>query len=148
MKLHPRTRPALTILAACALAGCFQLHVEYQNPPPAAAFGQIKRGETTRSEVLAKLGPPEEVRLPGPGEGGRRADPRVHRLLRGGDVFGNRDWTWSTEHLHVRAWGIFPVGPAVFRVRTGRTTERRWRIEFDEVDVVRELAVTDGIGDE
>jgi hypothetical protein len=139
-----RRRRLLGLLAASLLvAGCIELRFDFQRVPPEAAFAAIQPGLTSRAEVLAALGPPEEVRQPALGEEMRRSDPRRLRLLAAGEVFDDGAWTWAAERRSERIVGLLPVGLVLFRVWDSRSLERRWRIEFDAEGLVRSVARVD-----
>ncbi len=98
--------------------------------------------------MLRRLGPPEEVRQPAPGEALRRLDSRERRIIEAGEVFDDAVWTWATEERRERIVGLLPVLVVLFRVRNSQSLEERWRIEFDETGVVRTIAHVDEIGNE
>jgi hypothetical protein len=128
--------------------GCIELQFDFQRVPPEATFSSIQPGLTTRAEVLEVLGPPEEVRQPALGEELRRSDPRRLRLLEAGEVFDESAWTWAAERRSERIFGLLPVGPVLFRLRDSRSTERRWRVEFDARGIVRSVSRVDEIDGE
>lgn len=136
---------ASSCLAALLLAGCIDVRIGFQSLPPGADFASIEPGVTSRSEVLRILGPPEEVRLPAAGEGLRRLDGREARVLEGRQIFGDRRWTWARELRHERIVGLLPIGPYLWKMRTSRSLEERWQIEFDEHGIVRSIAHLDEI---
>ena len=137
------SRPLRAALAsALLLVGCIDLRVTYQGTPSAASFDSIRPQRTTRAEVLRLLGPPDEVRQPGLGEALRRIDARQLRI-EAGEVFTDEAWTWASERWTERIVGLLPVGVVLFRVRSSRSVERRWRIEFDDDGVVRSVSHVD-----
>ena len=89
--------------------------------------------------------PPEEVRGPGLGEGLRRLDVRTARVLEAREVFGSERWTWARELRSDRIVGLLPAGPYLWRMRTSRSLEERWHIEFDERGVVRSITHLDEV---
>ena len=136
------------VALALALAGCIQVRIDFQTLPAAADFERIDPGTTTRSEVLRVLGPPDEVRGPALGEGMRRLDGRDARVLEGRQVFGDERWSWARELRTERIVGLLPVGPYLWRMRTSRSLEERWQIEFDGRGVVRSISHVDEVGDQ
>jgi len=132
-------------LAALLLSGCIQVRVEFQTLALESAFESIEPGVTSRSEVLRLLGPPDQVRVPAAGEGLRRLDGREARLFEGRQVFGDRRWSWARELRTERIVGLLPVGPYLWKMRTSRSREERWQIEFDEDGIVHSIAHRDEI---
>ena len=134
-------------LLSLALSGCIELRIEFQTLPAAADFARIEPGATTRAQVLRALGPPEEVRGPGLGEGLRRLDVRTARVLEAREVFGSQRWTWARELRSDRIVGLLPAGPGpyLWRLHTSRSLEERWHIEFDERGVVRSITHLDEV---
>lgn len=136
---------ALLFLLLLALSGCIQIRSEFQTLPPAADFERIHPGTTTRAEVLQVLGPPDEVRGLAPGESLRRIDARHARVLEGRQVFGDERWSWARELRTERIVGLLPAGPYLWRMRTSRSLEERWQIEFDERGIVRSVSHVDEV---
>ena len=62
-------------------------------------------------------------------------------------MFGRDAYTYAAGRHTTRAFGILPLGPALFRITQVRSTEQRWRIEFDEADVVRSVSHVDEAAD-
>jgi len=135
-------------MACFWLAGCIDTRIHFRHLPPSEQFVSIQPGVTTRAEVLRRLGPPDEVRQPAPGEAARRLDSRERRIIEAGEIFDNTVWTWATEERSERIVGLLPVLVVLFRVRNSQSLEERWRIEFDESGVVRTIAHVDEIGNE
>ena len=138
----------LALLACLAATGCAVLDVRFQRLPAAESFRQVTAGETDRAQVLALLGPPEEFRRPGVGEGLRLSTPWQPKLIEAGEVFRRDVFTYASERRRVTRAGILPFGVAIFRVTHVRSVEERWRIEFDARGVVRSVAhVDEGVED-
>jgi hypothetical protein len=135
-------------VALAAICGCTTVEVEYQRLPTPEALGSIQAGITTRSEVLRRLGPPEEFRRPAPFERARITSPQRRRILESGDVFGRDVYTYASERDTRRNFGLLPTGPALFRLSWRSSREDRWRLEFDENDVVRTVSHVDEIADD
>jgi len=133
------------VLAASAL-GCIDARVDFQRAPTAEQVAQIRPGETTRSEVLTWLGPPDEVRLSASGERLRRLDARKARV-EAGNVFGGSAWTWALERRSERIVGLLPVGVVLFRIRTSTSQQEQWRIEFTPSGTVRSVSHVDEISE-
>ncbi|NNL64728.1 MAG: hypothetical protein HKP30_00660 [Myxococcales bacterium] len=131
---------ASSLLAAAACLGCATVEIDYQSIPSAEALAAMEPGHTTRSEVLARLGPPDEMRRPAAFEGLQLSNPNRRRILEAGDLFGRDAWTWSATHRSSRTIGLLPVGPALFRMRWSRSLEERIRIEFDPDDRVTSVS--------
>lgn len=125
------------------LGGCASVDMEFPYLPPSDALASVRPGLTTRAEVLRLLGPPEEMRRPAAFERARRETPQSRRVLEARDVFGRESYTYASAHRDIDVFGLLPVGPSIFRVAWLRTTEDRWRIEFDENDVVRSVSHVD-----
>ena len=130
----------LSVAAVAAACGCALVEIEYQSLPSDDALSTVEPGTTTRSEVLQRLGPPDELRRPAPFEGLQLSNPNRRRILEAGDLFGRDAWTYAAIHRSSRTVGILPVGPALFRVRWSRSLEDRVRIEFDEEDRVSSIS--------
>jgi hypothetical protein len=138
-----RQRVPAAALALCLASGCAHFEVEYQSLPAHESFEAIRPGETTRSDVLRLVGPPEEYRRPSPGEEARRLSPQQLKIVESGDVFGRGVYTYATERWTDRRWGILPVFLTLFRVRRVRSVEERWMIAFDDGGVVSQVSHVD-----
>ena len=125
---------------ALALGGCTSVDLEFPALPEAEALDWVRPGVTTRSQVLLRLGPPEEMRRPAPFERARLSAPQYRRILEAGDVFGRDAYTYVSGRRSLRTFGILPIGPPIFRIAWRRSTEERWRIEFDADDRVRSVS--------
>ena len=136
---------SVTVAAAC---GCTTLQIDYRHLPAPEALGSIEEGITTRSEVLRQLGPPEELRKPSPLDRARPTSPQRRRILEGGEVFVRDFYTYASERYRIETFGLLPVGPALFRVSWRSSREDRWRIEFDENDLVRTVSHVDESADD
>ncbi len=141
--MNPTARTCLALLACLSTSACAVLDVRFQRLPPAEAFQAVKPGSTNRSQVLALLGPPEDFRRPGVGEGLRLSTPWEPKLVEAGDVFGRDVFTYATERRRVTRAGILPFLITLFRVTHVRSVEERWRIEFDAQGIVRQIAYVD-----
>jgi hypothetical protein len=131
------------LLLSLGLCGCIDMRVGFQRTPPAEAFATLEPGRTTRVEVLRALGPPDEVVHPAPGEALRRLDARRLAVLSDERIFEHPAWTWAREERSERTIGLLPAGPYLFRHHKSRSTQRRWRVEFDERGRVSSVAVVD-----
>lgn len=129
------------------IVGCTTVRIDFHEQGDSGALVAIEPGVTTRSEVLRRLGPPDEMRRPAPFERARETSPIRRRIIEAGDVFGRDAYTYASGRHTTRAFGILPLGPALFRVTRVRSTEERWRIEFDEADVVRSVSRVDEAAD-
>jgi hypothetical protein len=130
------------------ILGCTTVALDYGGLPAPEALGSIEPGVTTRGEVLQQLGPPEELRRPAPFERGRLASPQRRRILESGDIFGSDVYTYASSRETRTNLGLLPTGPALFRISWRRSYEDRWRLEFDENDVVRSVSHVDESADE
>jgi outer membrane protein assembly factor BamE (lipoprotein component of BamABCDE complex) len=144
-----RTRAAAALLVALSgLCGCTIAQFDFQSLPPREQFQSIQPGVTTRSEVLTRLGPPEEIRRPAPFERVRPDPPQHRRILEEEDIFGRRAYTYVSGQRRTESLGLPPFGPPLLRVRRSRSTEQRWRIEFDDEDVVQSVSYVDERGED
>ena len=135
-------------VAVAAACGCTTLEIHYQRLPEREALASIQEGITTRGEVLQRLGPPEEFRQPSPLDRTRSTSPQRRRILVGGEVFFQDTYTYASERYRINTFGLLPVGPSLFRVTWRKSREDRWRLEFDENDVVRTVSHVDESVDE
>jgi hypothetical protein len=135
-------------VAVAAACGCTTLEIHYQRLPEREALASIQEGITTRGEVLQRLGPPEEFRQPSPLDRTRSTSPQRRRILEGGEVFFQDTYTYASERYRINTFGLLPVGPSLFRVTWRKSREDRWRLEFDENDVVRTVSHVDESVDE
>jgi len=135
-------------VAVAALCGCTTLEINYQRLPEREALASIQEGITTRSEVLQRLGPPEEFRQPSPFDRTRATSPQRRRILEGGEVFIQGIYTYASERYRIETFGLLPVGVSLFRVTWRNSREDRWRLEFDENDVVHTVSHVDESADE
>jgi len=135
-------------LAAGAMSGCLTIQLDFQRLPPSEALDIIEPGRTTRSEVLARLGPPEEMRRPAPFERARFTSPQRRRIAEAGEIFGDNAYTYAAGRRSLDNVGLLPVGLAILRVSWRSFRENRWRIEFDGNDVVSSVSRVEEIGDD
>jgi hypothetical protein len=135
-------------LVVAAFCGCTTLQLDYQRLPSPQALESIRAGITTRGEVLQRLGPPEEFRQPAPFDRARPSSPQHRRILEGGEVFIRDSYTYASERYTVRTFGLLPVGPSLFYVSWRSSREDRWRLEFDENDVVHTVSHIDENADD
>jgi len=135
-------------VAVAAVCGCTTVEVNYQGLPTPQALESIEAGTTTRSEVLRRLGPPEELRRPAPFDRARSSSPQRRRIVDGGDIFGRSSYTYASERYTFRDFGLLPTGPALFDISWTTSREDRWRIEFDENDLVQSVSHIDEIVDD
>jgi hypothetical protein len=134
-------------VAVAATFGCTTLQIDYQRLPAPEVLASVQEGVTTRREVLERLGPPEEFRQPSPFDRARSTSPQRRRILEGGEVFIRDFFTYASERYTTRTFGLLPVGPSLFRVTWRKSREDRWRLEFDENDVVRTVSHVDESAD-
>jgi hypothetical protein len=135
-------------VAVAAIFGCTTLEINYQQLPAPEALESIQEGITTRSEVLRQLGPPEEFRQPSPFDRARPTSPQRRRILEGREVFIRDSYTYASERYTVQTLGLLPVGIPLFRVSWRNSREDRWRLEFDENDVVHTVSHIDESADD
>ena len=126
--------------------GCTSGRLDYHSTPPRAAFEAIEPGVTTRSEVLHRLGPPEELRRLSNFDRSLDTSPQERRVLEGGDLFGRDAYTYARSERRIERFAIPPFGPTLFAIDGRGSREERWRIEFDEADRVRSVSHVDEIG--
>ena len=135
-------------VAVAAAFGCTTVEINYQRLPAPQALESIQEGITTRSEVLQQLGPPEEFRQPSPFDRARPTSPQRRRILEGGEVFIQDIYTYASERHRTETFGLLPVGPSAFRATWRTSREDRWRLEFDENDVVQTVSHIDERADD
>ena len=135
-------------VAVAAAFGCTTVEINYQRLPAPEALESIQEGTTTRSEVLQRLGPPEEFRQPSPFDRARATSPQRRRILEGGEVFIQDIYTYASERHRTETFGLLPVGPSLFRISWNSSREDRWRLEFDENDVVQTVSHIDESADD
>lgn len=137
----------LSVVAA-VLFGCTTVELDYQRLPSPEALASIQRGITTRSEVLQRLGPPEELRRPAPFERAPLGSSQRRRILEGGDIFGRDAYTYASERHVFESFELLPVRVTLLRISRRTALENRWRIEFDEQGVVRAVSHVDESADD
>jgi hypothetical protein len=130
------------------VCGCTTIELEYQSLPAPEALESIQAGITSRSEVLERLGPPEEMRRPAPFERQRPSSPQFRRTIEAGEIFGDGAYTYARERHTIRTFGLLPTGPGLFQISWRKSREDRWRLEFDESGVVRTVFHIDEIADD
>jgi hypothetical protein len=122
-------------------AGCTTIEGRFQRLPSEAALQSVVPGVTTRSEVLRRLGPPEELRRPAVFiERAPTTAPQRRRILEAGDLFSDDRYTYATVRLRADRLGIMPVGLPIVRLTWVESREDRWVVEFDSADVVRSVS--------
>ena len=141
------TARGLGLLAALSV-GCATTQLDHHLLPPAEALQSIEAGVTTRSEVLQRLGPPEEMRRPANFDRARTTTPQHRRILEEGRLFDGRSYTYASARRTSVDIGLLPVGPEILRVTRTRSVEERWHIEFDENDVVSSISHTAPVSEE
>ena len=137
----------LGFLTVLVVAACTQVDIDFQPLPADDEFRSLRVGVTTRAEVLARLGPPEEFRRPSYAEAIRASTPQQRAILEGGRVFGRNVFTYASEHRRIRVFEIPPILPFL-HWEHGSATEERWRIAFDENGVVESVSHIDEGEDE
>ena len=141
--MQPAPRTLLALALCLATGACTVLEMEFQRLPPKEAFRRVQPGETSRSEVLELLGPPEEFRQPAAAERARLSSPWGYKILEGGDVFGRDVYTYARERRRETRVGILPSLLTLFRVKSVSSIEEHWRIEFDRHGVVKSVSHVD-----
>jgi hypothetical protein len=132
-----------TCLLAVAICGCTTLQLDFQRLPPSEELASVQPGVTTRSEVLQRLGPPEEFRRPSAFERARLTSLQERQTLEAHQIFGRDAYTYASARRTTRSFGILPAGIVLFRISRVHSAEARWRIEFDEGDVVTSVSHVD-----
>ncbi len=122
--------------------GCATTQLDHHLLPPLEALQSIEAGVTTRSEVLRRLGPPEEMRRPANFDRARATTPQHRRILEAGRLFDDRSYTYASASRRSLDVGLLPAGPELLRVTQTRSVEERWHIEFDENGVVSSVSHT------
>jgi len=140
-------RGVLVVVLVPIWLGCAVIRLDFNELPAPEALASIEPGVTTRSEVLRRLGPPEEMRIPAPFDRVRQTTPIHRKVLEAHDVFGAEAYTYARGRRDIRTYGIMPVGLVIFRVLNEHSTEERWRIEFDG-DLVATVSHVDEIGEQ
>jgi len=138
----PRSHGAVALVLAALLgAGCTTIEGRFQHLPSEEALRSIEPGVTTRSEVLRRLGPPEELRRPAVFiERAPTTAPQRRKILEAGDLFSDDRYTYATVRLRADRLGIMPVGLPIVRLTWVESREDRWVVEFDAADVVRSIS--------
>jgi hypothetical protein len=146
MELLKSGRAAAVVLAALLGAGCTTIEGHFQHLPSEEALRSIEPGVTTRSEVLRRLGPPEELRRPAVFiERAPTTAPQRRKILEAGELFSNDRYTYATVRLRADRLGIMPVGLPIVSVTWVESREDRWVVEFGSDDVVRTISHADEI---
>ncbi len=145
---HEHCRPGRLVrtvacLVAAAICGCTTLELNFQRLPPSEELASVQPGVTTRSEVLRRLGPPEEFRRPAAFERARLTSLQERQTLEAHQIFGRDAYTYVSARRTTRSFGILPAGIVLFRISRVHSAEVRWRIEFDEADVVSSVSHRD-----
>jgi len=127
--------PLVWLMLAAACPGCTLVSVDYAAiPSPEAVFG-LKPGRTTRFEVMARLGPPDEYRRPAPGERGRPLDPRSLHSREEHRVFGRSRFTYARERVEQRRLDLLLFKSSVTNVTTDRVV-----LFFDDQGVLQDVS--------
>ncbi len=109
--------------------------------PPEHAVAAVQPGRTTRAEVLALLGPPDEYGQPTLFSELSTADSRAIRVFEEHDVFGRAAFTWVREQRDDRFWFFWPV---YLNIDT-ETRIDRLKVLFDADDIVSAVGCERGI---
>jgi len=130
-----------SVLVLCSGAGCTTIEGHFQHLPSEEALQSIQPGVTTRSEVLRRLGPPEEFRRPAVFiERAPTTAPQRRKILEAGDLFSDDRYTYAMVRLRADRLGIMPVGLPLIRAAWVESRENRWVVEFDGDDVVKTVS--------
>lgn len=136
------TGPALThimilrLAFVCfALPGCAVIVIDYGSFPSDEALGKIEPGHSSRADVLAALGPPEDYRSPAPGEGSRSFSPVKTRIVEERRVFELDDMTYVRETRVERILYL-----VLFTLRRSESQADQLVITFDDVGRVKNVA--------
>ncbi len=136
-------RIGLALVAALLGAACSTSQLDFRQLPSAELLASIRPGVSTRSEVLQRLGPPEELRRPATFDRARPITPQHRRVLEEGQVFGHDAYTYASASRRTTSLALIPGGPSVLEVSNTRFVEHLWRIEFDAEGVVRSVSHVD-----
>ena len=142
MGIRPQSRRT-SIFAALLSVGCSTVQMDFRHLPSPEALRSIRPGATTRSEVLRRLGPPEELRRPANFDRARPTTPQHRRILEEGRIFGDDSYTYASGRRRTTDVDILPYGPKLLSFSWTRSQEERWRIEFDSEGVVRSVSHVD-----
>ncbi len=121
-----------TLLLALLAPGCVSFAMTFGRAvPDDALLARIEPGRSTRADVLALLGPPEDYLMPLPTGRFRSDDPAERRIREERDLFGRRASTWTRE---VREDRLLLIVPYVMLFHWLGTTHRvdRVLVTFDE----------------
>jgi hypothetical protein len=131
------------LAGALLLPGCYALtRATLGEPIPSEQeLAAVEPGRTTRAEVLALLGPPDEYSQPVLLAGLSAADSRTVRVLDEHDLFGRDAFTWVRERRDDRAWLAWPVFAHLRR----ETRIDRLKVLFDGDGVVSAVGCERGI---
>jgi len=132
----PRAPAALALLAALALPGCLLVGGHGSIGPRLSeqAVAALEPGVTTKDEVLARFGPPNEYRRPELTSALIDDELRLSGALRGARQ-AERVFTYQRDDVELR--GTFLL---LFAFADVTTRSERLVVWFDERDVVREVA--------
>ena len=130
-------------MVAAAICGCTTTELNFQRLPPPEELASVQPGVTTRSEVLRRLGPPEEFRRPSAFERARLTSPQHRQIIEAHQIFGRDAYTYASGRRTTRTFAILPVGIVLFSISKVQSAEVRWRIEFDEADLVSSVSQVD-----
>jgi hypothetical protein len=128
------------VLGLLAAGGCTSIRVDFLARPDAVMIAAIEPGVTTRSGVIDRLGPPEEMRRPSPFERLRLSTPQSRKYEEAGDIFDTSAYTYASGRYE-STW----LDLLVIRVTREKSLEDRWRIEFGADDVVTAVSHVDEI---
>ncbi len=137
---------ATWVILTLGVVGCTTGRLDYHAVPSRTAFESLEPGVTTRSEVLRRLGPPEEMRRLSNFDRSLDSSPQVRRALEGADLFGREAFTYARSQRRIERFSIPPFGPSFFSFSQRHSHEERWRIEFDDADRVVSVSHVDEIG--
>jgi hypothetical protein len=129
--------------AAAAGAGCTVVTVRYGHAvPDARALAAVVPGTSTRADVVAALGAPEEYASPNALAFARAWDPPRQRVDAERDLIGRRVLTWLHETRTRREFAVLPSVPllgglaTLFSYATVVHEDERVVVLLDEDDVV------------
>ena len=131
------------LLGGILCLGCTSTRMDFHHLPPRELLRSVEPGVTTRSQVLRRLGPPEELRRPADFDRARLSTPQHRRILDERRVFGDDVYTYVAGRRLSDSFAILPFGPSLLRIARTRSLEERWRIEFDEAGVVSAVSHVD-----
>lgn len=141
-----RLLPLLIVVVTGTLPACVMVRSSVGFPlPPEVDVAAIEPGVSTRTDVVARFGPPEEWRAPAITDDSRGRNGPGLRVHEEREVFRRRRYTWAYETRRTDGVVLLPF-VTLFSHLTTRLTEDRLVVTFDEQGRVEDVATWLEIG--